>query len=69
MSAATLPFTMTYDRAVAETGIARSCLRRLAAEGKFQIRRSGKRALIVGDSLASYINSLPATSPHAKASR
>jgi len=50
---------LTIQRAVEETGIPRSSLYVLAGRGDIDIKKSGRRSLILGSSLARYIASLP----------
>jgi hypothetical protein len=59
MAAAILPVTLTIARAVSETGIPRSNLYVLAGRGAIDIRKSGRRSLVTGESLSRYLESLP----------
>jgi hypothetical protein len=46
-----LPITMTIQRAAAETGIPRSNLYELWRRGEIEIRKSGRRSLVTGESM------------------
>jgi hypothetical protein len=59
MVAASLPVTLTIARAVSETGIPRSNLYLLASRGVIDIRKSGRRSLVMGEGLLRYLDSLP----------
>jgi excisionase family DNA binding protein len=50
---------LTIKNATAETGIPRSNLYKLASQGAIEIRKSGRRSLITGESLANYLKNLP----------
>ena len=50
---------LTIEDAVKTSGLARSRLYILLAEGKIEARKAGRRTLIVGDSLRRYLESLP----------
>jgi excisionase family DNA binding protein len=51
--------SVTIPEAVAMTGIGRSSLYRLFAEGKLTPRKSGKRTLVLFSDLKRYVESLP----------
>lgn len=53
--------SMTIDEAVNYCGIGRTKLYDLAREGKFNLRKAGKRTLILTEELDAYIRSLPIT--------
>jgi hypothetical protein len=59
MSAPSLPITMTIQRATAETGIPRSNLYLLWRKGEIDIRKSGRKSLVTGESLMRYLQALP----------
>jgi len=69
MAVATLPVTLTIQRAVSETGIPRSNLYVLAARGEIDIVKTGRRSLVRGASLARYLDNLPAAQIRAGAGR
>lgn len=50
---------VTIPDAVAMTGISRSALYRLFAEGKLSRRKNGKRSLILVEDLERVVKSLP----------
>lgn len=54
-----LPISLTIQRAVVETGIPRSSLYVLASRGEIEIRKLGKRSLVMGESLTRYLEGLP----------
>jgi excisionase family DNA binding protein len=54
-----LPITMTIQRAAAETGIPRSNLYELWRRGEIEIRKSGRRSLVTGESMTRYLENLP----------
>jgi hypothetical protein len=54
------PLTYTVKRAVADTGYSRARLYELMAEGKFDVRKDGRKTLIIGQSLREYLAGLPA---------
>jgi hypothetical protein len=54
-----MQFALTVEDAVKASGLARSRLYVLLAEGKLEARKAGRRTLIMGDSLRHYLESLP----------
>jgi hypothetical protein len=49
----------TIEDAVKFSGLARTRLYILLADGKLEARKAGRRTLIMGDSLRHYLESLP----------
>lgn len=54
--------SVTIPEAVAMTGIGRSSIYRLFAEGKITPRKAGKRTLILLEDLKRYVENLPTAS-------
>jgi excisionase family DNA binding protein len=54
-----IPMTIGISGAVAMVGISRAQIYRLAAAGKINMVKSGRRSLIVVSTLIRYIQSLP----------
>lgn len=50
---------MTVEDAIKISGLARSRIYILLAEGKLEARKAGRRTLIIGESLRRYIDELP----------
>lgn len=55
--------SFTIDGAMSVTGLGKTRLFELIAEGKLEARKEGRRTLIMGDSLRAYLASLPKWTP------
>ena len=53
------PIAVTIPQAVAMTGISRTSLYKLFAEGKLSRKKNGKRSLILVEDLERVVKSLP----------
>lgn len=53
------PFSVSIETAARLTGICRSRLYYLIAEGRLDARKYGKSTLIIADSLRKFLNNLP----------
>ncbi len=58
-SADTLPYSAGIEEAVRLTGVTRTQLYNLLAEGKVKAKKSGRRTLVLMDGLRAYIDGLP----------
>lgn len=63
MSAEASHMSYTVAGAMTETGLGKTRLYELIAAGKIDARKEGRRTLITGESLRSYLASLPKWSP------
>jgi excisionase family DNA binding protein len=55
----TIPLAYTVPEAVKATGLARTRLYEMAAEGRITFRRAGRRTVILADDLRNLLASLP----------
>ena len=55
----TLPYSAGIEEAVRLTGVTRTQLYNLLAEGKVQAKKSGRRTLVLMDGLRAYVDGLP----------
>lgn len=69
MLASPTPRALPTKGAVHYTGIPRSTLYELAGRGLLDVRKSGRRAVWLVDSLNKYLDGLPAANLHAQAVR
>ncbi len=65
----TEPVAYTLANAIAASGIGRTRLYELLAAGTIEARKAGTRTLILGDSLRSYLASLPRADIRVKPSK
>jgi hypothetical protein len=54
------PISLTVKRAVADTGYSRAKLYELIGAKKIDVRKDGRKTLIIAQSLRDYIEKLPA---------
>jgi hypothetical protein len=61
------PISYTIKKAVLDTGYSRSRIYELIADGKLDVRKDGRKTVIMAQSLRDYIASLPGFVSQARA--